>query len=63
MAKSLRLSDEEQELIRKKAVEINKVLVSKGIEPLKDSELAHEILKQGLKNAYVIDGKINTSGK
>lgn len=51
MAKSLRLSEEEQELIRKKAVEINKVLVSKGIEPLKDSELAHEILKQGLKNA------------
>lgn len=63
MAKTLRLSEEEQELIRKKAVEINKALVSKGIEPLKDSELAHEILKQGLKNVYVIDGKIITSGK
>ena len=63
MAKSLRLSEEEQELIRKKAVEINKVLVSKGIEPLKDSELAHEILKQGLKNAFVVDGKVQITGE
>ena len=43
MAKSLRLSEEEQELIRKKAVELNKSLVGKGLEPLKDSELAHEL--------------------
>lgn len=58
MAKSLRLSEEEQELLRKRGIEINKVLVSKGIEPVKDSELAHEILKQGLKSVCVINGKI-----
>lgn len=63
MAKTLRLSEEEQELIRKKAVEVNKALVSKGAEPLKDSELAHEILKEGLKNVYVIGGKISISGR
>jgi len=63
MAKTLRLSEEEQELIRKKAVEINKALVNKGIEPIRDSELAHEILKQGLKNVYIMDGKISISGR
>lgn len=63
MAKTLRLSEEEQELIRKKAVEINKALVNKGVEPIRDSELAHEILKQGLKNVYVVNGKIDITGK
>lgn len=64
MAKMLRLSDEEQEMLRKKAVEINKMLINKGIEPVKDSELAHAILKESIKKCFVMsDGKIRVSGE
>lgn len=51
MPKTLRLSDKEQEDLRKKAIEINKLLVKEGLQPLKDSEIAHKILEKSI--AYV----------
>lgn len=45
MPATLRLSDAEQEALRQKCIEINKLLIKKGRQPLKDSELAHFILK------------------
>jgi hypothetical protein len=51
MSKTVRLSDAEQEAIRKKAIEINKILINKGHAPLKDSELVHKILEKSV--AYV----------
>lgn len=44
MATNVRLSDKEQEAIRKKCIEINKLLIKNNKEPLKDSELVHKIL-------------------
>ncbi len=44
MVQSVRLSESEQTRIRTKAIEINKLLVKKGRQPLKDSELVHKIL-------------------
>ncbi len=46
MAKSVRLNEWEQEELRKKAVEVNQKLIKIGKQPLRDSELVHEILKQ-----------------
>jgi enoyl reductase-like protein len=51
MGKSVRLSDAETEAIRNKAIDINKLLIAKGVPPLKDSELVHKILD--LSVAYV----------
>lgn len=48
MPLTLRLTNWEQEELRKKAVEINKLLVKDGKQPLKDSEIAHEILKRAI---------------
>lgn len=48
MPKTLRLSDKEQEDLRKKCIEINKLLVKEGLQPLKDSELAHKILEKSI---------------
>lgn len=48
MPKTLRLSDKEQEDLRKKSIEINKLLVKEGLQPLKDSELAHKILEKSI---------------
>lgn len=59
MPATLRLSDSEQELIRKKAVEINKLLVAKGHQPVRDSELVHKILEKTISYATVgRDGQI-----
>ena len=56
MATNVRLSDKEQEAIRKKCIEINKLLIKNNREPLKDSELVHKILDLSI--AYInIDGK------
>lgn len=44
MVQSVRLSESEQDQIRNKAIEINKLLVRKGRQPLRDSELVHKIL-------------------
>lgn len=48
MVQSVRLNDQEQEMLRKKAVELNKVLIQKGQQPLRDSELVHILIEQGL---------------
>lgn len=53
MPVTLRLNDWEQDEIRKKAVEINKALVKAGKQPLKDSELTHEILKKAIPQVRV----------
>lgn len=58
MPATLRLTNDEQEMLRKKCVELNKQLIGKGKEPIKDSELAHEILLKSISYA-----KINEAGK
>jgi len=44
MPRTIRLSDKEQEDLRKKCIEINKILIKNGKEPIKDSELVHKML-------------------
>ena len=53
MATTIRLNDKEQEDIRKKAVEINKRMIEKGRQPIRDSQLVHEILDQCIKRVEV----------
>ena len=48
MVQSVRLNEQEQELLRKKAVELNKILIQKGQQPLRDSELVHILIEEGL---------------
>ena len=48
MAQMLRLNDKEKELLRNKAVELNKILINKRLEPVKDTELAHIVLEQAI---------------
>ncbi|OCX95271.1 MAG: hypothetical protein BFD77_08020 [Pseudomonas sp. CO183] len=48
MPATLRLSNAEQEALRQKCIEINKLLVKQGRMPLKDSELAHIILDKSV---------------
>jgi len=48
MVQSVRLNESEQEKLRKKAVEINKVLIQKGQQPVRDSELVHILIEQGI---------------
>lgn len=45
MPTNIRLTNGEQEALRRKAVEINKELVKRGMQPLKDSELIHAFLE------------------
>jgi len=47
--KSLRLKIKEEELLRKKSIEINKVLINSNRQPISESELLHEIIEEGLK--------------
>lgn len=59
MAEMLRLNTKEKELLREKAVEINKILIGKRLEPVKDTELAHIILEESIGCAEVTaSGKI-----
>ncbi|WP_228272236.1 hypothetical protein [Acinetobacter bereziniae] len=53
MAVTVRLNDSEQERLRRKAIELNKVLINRGLEPIKDSELVHRILDQAIESAEV----------
>lgn len=48
MPATLRLTNEEQELLRKKCIEINKMLVKQGRQPIRDSELAHFLLSESI---------------
>lgn len=53
MPATLRLSNTEQEALRQKCIEINKLLVRQGRMPIKDSELAHFILEKATPCAKV----------
>lgn len=48
MPTNIRLYQGEQEALRKKAIEINKELVKRGMQPLKDSELVHAFLEKAI---------------
>lgn len=48
MPTNIRLTKDEQEQLRKKSIEINKLLIQAGREPLKDSEIAHKILEKSI---------------
>ena len=58
MVQSVRLNDLEQEKLRKKAVELNKALIQKGQQPVRDSELVHILIEEGIELI-----EINNSGK
>lgn len=49
MPKTLRLTDEEQEKIRTKSIELNKQLIMKDKAPIRESELVHLILEKTIK--------------
>ncbi|WP_256657262.1 hypothetical protein [Pseudomonas sp. 2FE] len=57
MPATLRLTNAEQELLRKKCIEINKLLIKQGRQPIRDSELAHFMLEKSA--SYV---EVNDSG-
>ena len=56
MAKTVRLTDKEEQLLIETALKINRELVKMGKMPLRDTEIIHEIIKQTL-----IDGSIEIS--
>jgi hypothetical protein len=58
MVQSVRLNDLEQEKLRKKAVELNKALIQKGQQPVRDSELVHILIEEAIELI-----EINNSGK
>lgn len=53
MAITVRLNDKEQELLRKKCIELNKQLINRNLMPLKESELVHIILEQCISNVQL----------
>lgn len=53
--KALRIKEEQEESIRRLAINANKKLIQLGREPLKDSELAHILLNEAIKRAYIGD--------
>lgn len=56
---TLRIKPKQKEEVRKKAIEINKLLIKKGMEPLKDSELIHAVIDEGIKIVMVTeDGRV-----
>lgn len=59
MAITVRLNDWEQEEIRKKAVEVNRKLIEKGKQPIRDSQLVHCILEQCIQRVEItVNGDI-----
>ena len=62
MPATLRLNKEEQRKLHKKSIEINRLLMSADMMPIKESELAHALLgialdkvKLNRKNEIIID--------
>ncbi|MDA0698062.1 MAG: hypothetical protein O2793_16900 [Proteobacteria bacterium] len=53
MAITVRMNDKEQELLRKKCIELNKQLINRNLMPIKESELVHIILEQCISNVQV----------
>lgn len=63
MPANIRLTEWEKEKLRTKAIEVNKILVKEGSEPLRDSQLLHGILDATLERVTVRkDGKITIEG-
>ena len=58
MVTAVRLTPKEQDDLRKKCIEINKLLIKDNKMPLKESELVHKILEKSI--GYV---KIGVSGE
>lgn len=58
MPTNIRLTQAEQEALRKKAVEVNKELVKRGLHPLKDSEIVHAFLEHAISSL-----EVSASGK
>lgn len=57
--KTLRIKENQEESIRKLAININKKLIQLGREPLRDSELAHILLNEAIRLTKIDeDGKI-----
>ncbi len=52
-AMQLRLTKDEQELLRKKSIEINNILMKNGHRPLDDPKLLHRILEKSIPYARV----------
>lgn len=46
MVTAVRLTTEEQEDLRKKCIEINKLLIKSNNMPIRESELVHKILEK-----------------
>ena len=46
MAKTFRLTDEEEKALNNVQLKINRELVKNGQKPLRDTEILHEILRQ-----------------
>jgi len=55
MATNVRLTQQEQEAIRKKAIEFNKLLIKQGRQPMRDSELVHKILEKSVPYAQLTE--------
>lgn len=58
MVTAVRLTTEEQNDLRKKCIEINKLLIKNNKMPVKESELIHKILEKTI--PYV---QVNNSGE
>lgn len=58
MAITVRMNDKEQELLRKKCIELNKLLINRNLMPIKESELVHIILEQ-----CITETELTTSGQ
>lgn len=50
MAITVRMNDKEQEMLRKKCIDLNKQLINRNLMPIKESELVHIILEQCIAN-------------
>ncbi len=58
MAITVRLNDKEQEMLRKKCIELNKLLINRNLMPIKESKLVHIILEQ-----CINETELTTSGQ
>ena len=58
MAITVRMNYKEQELLRKKCIELNKLLINRNLMPIKESELVHIILEQ-----CITETELTTSGQ
>lgn len=53
MPTNIRLTKKEQEILGKKAIKINKLLVGMEMKPMSESELIHRILEKSLNSVEI----------